>query len=108
MRSPIYRTAVLLLVFVAGSLAVTITGCKKEKKAEVMPEYRTSATIKDIMDSIVDPDADFLWDSVSTITTKKGVVVNAPRTEADWAEERHRVIAAVANGNFNHSDLRDG
>src|SRR5438445_8444377 len=31
------------------------------------PEYRTTATVKDIMDSMVDPNADFLWDSVATI-----------------------------------------
>jgi cytochrome c556 len=29
------------------------------------PEYQTTATIKDIMDSMVDPNADYLWESVA-------------------------------------------
>ena len=34
------------------------------------PEYRTAATIKDIMDSMVDPSGDFMFDSVAEIADR--------------------------------------
>ena len=40
--------------------------------AKTEPPFRTTATIKDIMDSMVDPSADYLWESVATIVTKAG------------------------------------
>ena len=56
------------------------------------PEYRTTSTIKDIMDGVVDTNADFLWGSVATITDAKGVVEKAPKTDDDWTElRRHNV-----------------
>jgi hypothetical protein len=87
--------------FVATSIALlTLAGCKPKQPVVPPPEYRNIATIKDIMDSLVDPNADALWDSVSTVTTKAGVAVNAPKTDADWAEERHRVIAVMEATNL--------
>lgn len=62
-----------------------------------MPE----ATIKDIMDSIVDPNADYIWNSIATIDTLgKPVTVRAPHTDADWEDVRHHAIALVEATNL--------
>jgi hypothetical protein len=58
-------------------------------------EYRTTSTIKDIMDSIVDPNADYLWQSVATVSTEKGVDERAPKTDEDWKELRRHTIALL-------------
>jgi len=63
-------------------------------------EFRTTATIKDIMDSVVDPSADFIWDSVSTIVTRKGTEERRPRTDMEWKEVRRRAIALVEATNL--------
>jgi hypothetical protein len=42
-------------------------------------------TIKDIMEGIVDPSSDILWDSVATDITAAGVVEKRPRTDEEWA-----------------------
>ena len=63
-------------------------------------EFRTTATIKDIMDSIVDPSADFLWESVATIVTKKGTEERRPRTPDQWKEVRRRAIAMIEGTNL--------
>ena len=55
------RTRFLLLL--CGVLLVIGVACAP-RQAE--PEYRTSTTIKDIMEHIVDPSADYIWQSVST------------------------------------------
>ena len=52
------------------------------------PEYRLDATIKDIMDSFVDPSADYIWDAVSTTVTAKGAVERYPQTDDEWKDYR--------------------
>jgi len=69
-------------------------------------EFRTTATIKDIMDSVVDPSADFIWDSVSTIVTRKGVEERRPRTDMEWKEVRRRCIALIEATNLLIMDNR--
>lgn len=59
-----------------------------------------TASIQDIMQSLVDPSADFLWQSVSTISTRDGVIENQPRTDQDWQELRHRAIALLESTNL--------
>jgi len=63
-------------------------------------DFRTTATIKDIMDSVVDPSADYLWDSVATIVTRKGTEERKPRTDMEWKEVRRRAIALVEATNL--------
>jgi hypothetical protein len=63
-------------------------------------EFRTTGTIKDIMDSVVDPSADFLWESVATIVTKKGTEERRPRTDEDWKQVRRRAIALIEATNL--------
>ena len=63
-------------------------------------DFRTTATIKDIMDSVVDPSADYIWDSVSTIVTRKGIDERRPRTDMEWKEVRRRAIALVEATNL--------
>jgi hypothetical protein len=63
-------------------------------------DFRTTATIKDIMDSVVDPSADYLWDSVATIVTRKGTEERRPRTDMEWKEVRRRAIALVEATNL--------
>src|ERR1051326_3527755 len=85
----------------AGVAALVIAACAPKPAPapaaatapNVAAEFRNTATIKDIMDSIVDPSADYLWDSVATIVTRKGTEERRPRTPDDWKEVRRRAIA---------------
>jgi hypothetical protein len=57
------------------------------------PEYRTTATVREVMKSIVEPNADYVWKSVATKVTAKGIEEKAPKTDDDWAELREHAIA---------------
>jgi hypothetical protein len=48
--------------------------------ARPLPEY----TFKQLMDSMVDPMADVIWDAVSTSLTDKGRVEKRPSTPEEW------------------------
>ncbi len=104
------RPSTFRWLFGAGVALLTAVACsapKTEAPAAKTPatpntaaEFRTTATIKDIMDSIVDPSADFLWDSVATIVTRKGTEERRPRTPEEWKEVRRRAIAMIEGTNL--------
>ena len=85
---------VSLLVASACSAPAPAPAAKKE------PPFRKTATIKDIMDSMVDPSADFLWESVATIVTRKGTEERRPRTDDEWKAVRRAAITLMEATNL--------
>lgn len=58
------------------------------------------AGVQDVMASMIDPAADFLWESVSTTVTKGKTVEKQPRTDQDWAEVRRQAIVLTEGANL--------
>lgn len=58
------------------------------------------ASIQEIMESLVDPAADALWESVSTEVTTKGTVERSPKTPEEWLTLRHQAIALQESANL--------
>ena len=59
--------------------------------------YVVIGSIKELMQSIVDPSADVLWEAVSYDVTAAGVVEHVPKTQEDWNEvRRHALLLAEA------------
>src|ERR1700680_274349 len=52
------------------------------------------------MDSLVDPPADVLWESVATVVTAAGTDERAPRTDDEWANVRRSAIRLVEATNL--------
>ncbi len=52
------------------------------------------------MKSVIEPSADFIWGSVSTNVTSKGVEKKVPRTDEEWDEVHKRAIALVEATNL--------
>ena len=72
-----------------GSVLLVAAACSPSGP---QPEYRTTATIKDIMDSMVDPNADFLWESVATIVTAAGTEERGSHHDEEWTNLRKHAI----------------
>jgi len=68
--------------------------------ADAPPAYNLVGTIKDIMDSMVDPSADFIWNSVGTEVSAKGIVEHAPKNNDEWKEERRKAILLAEASNL--------
>ena len=68
--------------------------------AAAQPEYIPTATIKDLMQSVVDPSADVVWLAVTTVESKKGTVDTAPKTDEEWAKVRKSAIALTEAANL--------
>ncbi len=64
------------------------------------PEFQPTATVKDIMDSVVDPNADAIWDSVEIVATLQGTEEKAPTTDEDWKNLRRHAISLLEASNL--------
>ena len=63
-------------------------------------EFRPTATLREVMNSVIDPDADFLWDSLSIDATLHGTVKKEPATDEEWTSLRRHAIALVEATNL--------
>jgi cytochrome c556 len=84
---------------VIGSLIALSVSCSREETPPSSALSRT-ATIKDIMDSMVDPSGDFLFESIQVIADEKGVRQVAPETDEQWAEVRRRALILMEAPNL--------
>ena len=68
--------------------------------ASPAPAFQIMASIQELMDAVIDPSADALWDSVSITTTKKGTVFHQPHSDEEWQEARRHAIALIEGTNL--------
>jgi hypothetical protein len=86
------------IVFLTGILVLSVSGCTRAQSPAL--DLSKAATIKDIMDSMVDPSGDFLFESVAEIADANGITHKAPRTDEEWEEVRHRALILLEAPNL--------
>lgn len=92
------RVAKVLVVLATASL---LASCgKAEPPAQAIGPSKLTAGVQDIMKDLIDPAADFLWESVSTTVTAGGVEEKQPRTDEEWAEVRKQAIIIAESANL--------
>jgi hypothetical protein len=64
-----------------------------------MAIFNTTATIRDVMDTLVDPSADELWNSVRFEVDEEGAREMRPESDEEWAALRRAAIAIIEGGN---------
>jgi hypothetical protein len=64
------------------------------------PPFKPVADTKLLMQSVVDPNADVIWDSVKSIVTAAGVEEIRPKNEAEWAAVRNSAVTLAESGNL--------
>jgi cytochrome c556 len=86
-------TAIALGVAAVVAVALLVTTVTRSQPGgDPLPTFQTTASIQDIMASIVDPAADALWDSVSEEWDKDGLRENKPVTDEDWKAVRDHAV----------------
>jgi hypothetical protein len=84
--------------FVFVTLFLIFGACAKRKPAEA--DLLRTATIKDIMDSMVDPSGDFIFESIQEIADERGITKKAPATDEEWDEVRRRAFILLEAPNL--------
>jgi len=81
-----------------GFMALSSLAIAQQKAPGASPVY---TSIRDLMQSIIDPSADVLWNAVGTIVDKEnGIVELSPKTEEDWLNMRHAAVRIIEGGNL--------
>ena len=94
-----------LLLAVSASVLLLVAGCNSQQpqqqaSAQPQADFRPTATVKDIMDALVDPGSDYIWDSVETVVSAKGTEEKAPHTDEEWKQVRNHAIMLLEATNL--------
>ena len=68
--------------------------------AASQPVYMPTATIKDLMLSVIDPSADTVWLSVTTVVDEKGLVETMPKSDEEWRTVRRGAVTLMEAANL--------
>src|SRR5258708_11442996 len=84
------------LRLLSGGLAIcALTAC-----GPAPPPYKPVADVKQLMQGVVDPSADGVWQSVAIIFTKNHVEERRPRTQKEWEAVRAHAMTLAEAGNL--------
>jgi hypothetical protein len=64
------------------------------------PPFKAVVDTKLLMQAVVDPNADIVWDAVKTIDTKEGTQEIRPKNDAEWTAVRNAAITLTESGNL--------
>jgi hypothetical protein len=98
------HTRPLRLIAAAGLLflvAATTQQCaSKSAQAAAQPDLKPIVSVKELMENIVDPIADNVFDAVGADVTAKGIVETRPTSDEDWAKVRIGAVTLAEASNL--------
>ncbi len=88
---------------------VLLAGCAKQEAAAPAPPplaavlpggLQPQASVLDLMEDFIDPNADELWESVAIVSTRTGVEEHHPRNDAEWDTQRRKALILMEAANL--------
>jgi hypothetical protein len=99
------KSANMLLAFATGLFALTVacnasqpapapapTPAAPAPHAELWGDLKPVVSVKELMHDMIDPASDFIFNAVSSVQTKKGIVEVFPKTDEDWEKVRFGAV----------------
>jgi hypothetical protein len=87
--------AVLCAAFLGSASSGPVVAQHKEKAgAQVL------TSVKEIMESIIDPSADVVWNSVGTVVDQEGAHEAVPKTNDEWLDVRKGAVRIIEGANL--------
>jgi hypothetical protein len=77
----------------AAAVILSCTAATPDRQSD--SPLKVYATIKELMDSTVDPAADGIWESVAVVSTEAGIEKREPRTPEEWQEVRRHAVTLL-------------
>jgi len=105
LRGPIFKSVVTLAVLAGVSVPSPACSSPKPAPAAAAPQpaplwgdLKPVVSVKELMQYMIDPASDYIFDSVSTVIDPKGhVIEKGPKTDADWEKLRVGAVT-IAEG----------
>jgi hypothetical protein len=92
------RRCLVLASSLLVPLAFAAAGPAAQAPSE--PKFTPLASIFELMVTAVDPNADFIWESVSAVINREGETETRPRTDEEWVAVRNRALMLAEAGNL--------
>jgi hypothetical protein len=104
------RRQLAVTVLLASSALVTVSALCAESggrstapatlAAQSATDRPVHTTIKDLMDSIIDPSADVLWNAAGTVVDENGIRDLLPKTDDEWHDVRRAAVRIIEGSNL--------
>jgi hypothetical protein len=82
---------------------VLLSACQQpeaQAHAQAVQPIQPVTSLQEVMHALVDPSADAIWNSVSTVMTKNGVEEKQPRTDEEWNTVRLNALRILAGASL--------
>ena len=99
-RKMLLAPAALAFLTLAACNQQAQTSSNQAAPAAANSAFRLTATIQEIMDTEVDPAADFLWGSTGFVSNQQGTVDKSPKTDKDWEMVRNNALILLEATNL--------
>ncbi len=90
----------ILLFLIGASAAIVLACAPAAEPVEAGPEFRPTATIKDIMLGIIDPNADAIWNASAIVVDFEGIHESFPETDEEWDALRYSALTIIEASNM--------
>ena len=91
------KTRAVALVAITAIAAVSFLACAADRQPS---GFRPTATVEELMRTMIDPAADAVWDAVVIDATPEGVVEIVPETDGDWVRLRRHAVTLAESANL--------
>jgi hypothetical protein len=81
-------------------MPLLLTACLEDGPLAPAPKFNPVASLQEIMVDIIDPNIDFVWNSVATISTSNGLEERKPVTDEEWKIVRQHALTVLEAGNL--------
>jgi hypothetical protein len=77
-------------------LSLLVSACGGQQP----PPFKAVVETKDLMDNVMERQADIVWNAVGTIVTAEGVEERRPKTDEEWQALKAAAINLTETGNL--------
>jgi hypothetical protein len=96
-----WQIAAVLCSAVLGLAAAPATpATPASDSGNAAKDRQVYSSIKDLMESIIDPSADVLWGAGGTVVDRDGFHELAPKTPEQWLDVRRAAVRIIEGGNL--------
>ena len=88
------------LLWVAPLVILAGSSCSRPAPPPPSPPFQTVATTEELMNAVLDPAVDVIWDAVGYVVTSEGTFEKKPESDDDWAALRASAITLAESGNL--------
>ena len=92
-----HRSTAAAVLLAAASLLAGCSAAAPEPPPPADSPFRPIASIREVMNSVIDPSVDEVWNAVGSVVDTGGLTDRAPKTDEDWAAvRRHALVVSEA------------